>query len=650
MHPALSRDTLFNMQKWILAVSPDHEFLEQISAHLQEGGRFLVICAATAKEALSAAASQPFDLAILDAEISDHPLVPIARELTALLPNLRLLVYPPNNNPKHPALNGLIASGFLNKPFFGPEVISKITNIFKEIPRQQPSPDISEKTLPEMWLEDPNSGARQIEQLLGSTTATAGLLLLRGQVIAGSGAISDESAGNIVNFLTRYWTNIQSGELFRYLRMNYETVTFLVYAVPLFKNVAIGLVYPPDASLDDVRMEVTLLRKGFLSLYTNTGELRHSFSVNQATLAGNPPTAANERPPQRAKTRPIPGEQPNESAETEELDEEESPVLGEEELQHIDELIADMPSPDPEEPSPTTHPLAELEVAEPVTTPAVEPPPGFKAIEPLEDETDLPPEMAVEATGTFEPESPQEEIREPSVSASKTAPLPPLPPQPQAPLPTDDAFPDFDFKLPWENDSTVSEEPSAVQEAAPTPPPLPISMEREESETPEATPTPPPLPETEALPTWFSDFVSQEPQTEEIQPNELLFRYNFILLPRNPDQFITRPLAEILNQYLPQVHKENNWEFISISTRPQYLTWSAAFPLSVTVREVAVEVRNVTNERLFNRFPELLNSHPNADFWAAGYLAVSGANSPSNQLVRDTIELTKQVSLRSTSF
>jgi len=163
-------------------------------------------------------------------------------------------------------------------------------------------------------------------------------------------------------------------------------------------------------------------------------------------------------------------------------------------------------------------------------------------------------------------------------------------------------------------------------------------------------PTPPALAESENLPAWFSDFVSQEPQAEEIQPDELLFRYNFILIPRNPNQFITRPFAEVLNQYLPQVHKENNWEFISISTRPQYLIWSAAFPLSVPVCEVAAEVRSVTNERLFSRFPELLDTHPNANFWAAGYLAISGANSPSNQLVRDYIELTKQVSLRSTSY
>lgn len=646
MHPTPARDTLFSMQKWILAVSPDHEFLEQISAHLQEGGRFLVISATTAKEALSAAASQPFDLAILDAEISDHPLVPMARELTALLPNLRLLVYPPNNNPKHPALNGLISNGFLNKPFFGPEVISKITNIFKEIPRQQPSIDTSEKTLPEMWVEDPNSGARQIEQLLGSTTATAGLLLLRGQVIAGSGALSDESAGNIVNFLTRYWTNIQSGELFRYLRMNFETVTYLVYAVPLFKNVAIGLVYPPNASLDDVRTEVTLLRKGFLGLYTNTGELRHSFSVNQASLAGTPPTGAEERPPQRAKTRPIPGEQPEDEDLTEEQ-EEETAVLGEEELQHIDEMIADMPSPDPDEPSPSTHPLGELDAFEPVVLPVDNLPLGFKPIEPLADEPDSPPEMAAMPEATFEADTQQEEKSEPSVSAAKTAPLPPLPVQVPAPTQGDDSFPNFDFKLPWESNSAPGEEVPPALEGQPTPPPLPVAAE---AEHPAAAPTPPPLAQTESLPAWFSDFVSQEPQTEEIRPDELLFRYNFILLPRNPDQFITRPLAEVLNQYLPQVHKENNWEFISISTRPQYLIWSAAFPLSVTVSQVAAEVRNVTNERLFSRFPELLNSHPNADFWAAGYLAISGANSPSVQLVRDTIELTKQVSLRSTSF
>lgn len=636
------------MQKWILAVSPDHKFLEQISAHLQEGGRYLVISATSAKEALSAAASQPFDLAILDAEISDHPLVPMARELTALVPNLRLLVYPPNNNPKHPALNGLIANGFLNKPFFGPEVISKITNLFKEMPRQQTEADMSEKTLPEMWVEDPNSGARQIEQLLGATTATAGLLLLRGQVIAGSGTLSDESAGNIVNFLTRYWTNIQSGELFRYLRMNYETVTYLVYAVPLFKNVAIGLVYPPATSLDDVRLEVTLLRKGFLNLYTNTGELRHKFSVSQATLAGNPTVPGEERPPQRIKTRPIFVEQPqeNKDLEDEQEEDEETAVLGIEELSQIDALIADMPSPDPVEHVPATHPLSELDAFDSAALPVSETPPGFTPIDASASDSEVLSEILFNAEQSAPPPFPAEKQAEPSVSAAKTAPLPPLPVQPQNTTLSEEPFPNFDFKLPWENETSSVDVPVETS-AQPTPPPLPLTQEPGVS-APLATP--PPLVESENLPAWFSDFVSQEQQIENIQPDELLFRYNFILIPRNPDRFITRPFAEVLNQYLPQIHKENNWEFISISTRPQYLMWSAAFPLSVPVCEVAAEVRAVTNERLFSRFPELLESYPNANFWAAGYLAISGANSPSNQLVRDYIELTKQVSLLSTSF
>lgn len=638
MHRFRARDTLFNMQKWILAVSPDREFLEQISAHLQEGGRFLVICASSGKDALAAAENQLFDLAILDSEISDHPFVPLTRELTALIPNLRILVYPPNNNPKHPAMNGLIANGFLNKPFFGPEVISKITNIFKEIPQEQLADQKFDKSLPELWMEDPSSGAQQIEQLLGATTAMAGLLLLRGQVIAGTGNLSDDSAGNIVNFLTRYWTNIQSGELFRYLRMNYETVTYLVYAVPLFKNVAIGLVYPPDASLENVRAEVTTLRKGFLSRYTSTGELRHGFGISTEALSNPAESLPQERPPQRAKTQPIPGESPSTTAEYEE--EEESPLLSEEDLDKFNALIADMPSPDPEEVSPSTHPLSGPNLEE-------------ETFAPISDEIPLSMnEVAIEAESASEmftrvPETEpvlaaEETPTGPSTSTSKTAPLPPLPGQQaeEQPQPAEN-FPNFDFKLPWEEE----EENSAVEQVPPpltVPPPLPVAEPSLSAGQEEAKPA--------ELPPWFNEFVSLEPNEAEVKPNDLLFRYNILLLPRNEGQFITRPLSEVLNQNLAQLRKEYDWEFISISVRPQYLLWAAAFPLSVTVADVAGEVRRATNDKLFSHFPDLLHSHPSADFWANGYFAISGASSPSGRLIRDFIDLSKRVSQRSNNF
>ena len=63
------------MTKLILAISPDLKLLDQISAHLQEGGRFQVFCVASGKDALTLAAIHPFNLAILDAEINDLPFI-----------------------------------------------------------------------------------------------------------------------------------------------------------------------------------------------------------------------------------------------------------------------------------------------------------------------------------------------------------------------------------------------------------------------------------------------------------------------------------------------------------------------------------------------------------------------------------------------
>ena len=263
------------MTKLILAISPDLDLLEQINAHLQEGGRFQVLGVSSGKEALASAAKQTFDLAILDAEANDLPFLPLTRELVALLPNLKLLIYPPNNNIHHPLLNGVLANGYLNKPFFGPEVNEKISRTLNE-------PDLSDvstsgNNLPRMWVEHPESGMHQIEQLLASTTASAGMLLMHGQILATSGALSDEASHNVVNFLTRYWINIQSGELFRYLKMDNESSNYLVYATPLFKDVAFGLVYHSKISLANIRAEVATIRDTFLSHYGNTGELRSEF-------------------------------------------------------------------------------------------------------------------------------------------------------------------------------------------------------------------------------------------------------------------------------------------------------------------------------------------------------------------------------------
>ncbi len=124
------------MQRAILAVSPNLQFLEQIRSHLEEGGRYRVQGVTSSSDALALVKNTYFDLAILDAESSDVPFVPFTRDLVAAQPGLKMLVFPPSNNPHHPVLAGLVANGFLKKPFFTPEVSRAFKELFSEKPEE----------------------------------------------------------------------------------------------------------------------------------------------------------------------------------------------------------------------------------------------------------------------------------------------------------------------------------------------------------------------------------------------------------------------------------------------------------------------------------------------------------------------------------
>jgi|GEM_PF-1411170 len=628
------------MTKLILAISPDLTLLEQISAHLQEGGRFQVFTAASGKEALALAATQPFNLTILDAEINDLPFIPLTRELVALLPGLKMLVYPPQNNPRHPVLSGLMANGFLNKPFFGPEVNEKILHALNDQDGAFEAV-VDGTNLPRLWLEHPESGVQQVEQLLASTTASAGLLLMHGQVIAATGALADETSQNVVNFLTRYWTNIQAGELFRYLNMDNETKTYLVYATPLFKDVALALIYHTNVSLLDIRDEVSHIRKSFLTRYHNTGELRLEFTplaAAQPTSASVPPQssqepdngttqqlspadelqpAPEETPPQVEAAEPLPEpgdhqmDQPELAAEAEEPDhtgplaplesevespaaeaesEEVQPGLSAEELQNLDALLAGMPEPDPEAAAEESAPIENPELAGDWQVV----PEGIKPVQEPQSHADI--------------TQPLPPVAESKQSPGQTAPLHSQSEQTQ-PIQVQ-PFPDFNFKLPWE-EGYSAQGASAVSSKQPAPPPLPVM----------------------SLP---------EPLEEVGRSSVPLFEFQFLILPRLPQQFLTHELTELLNQQLPRLHESCGWQCTRISVRPLYLQWAAILPSDLCIHEVVQEIKSRSEIQIFANFPGLLQTHPAGEFWAPGYFAISGSHPISNRMVNDYLSLSRQ--------
>jgi DNA-binding response OmpR family regulator len=574
------------MQRYILAISPDAKLLMQIQSHLQEGGRFSVVSASSGGQALELSVNQDFDLAILDAEISDVPFVPLSRELVARSPNIKLLVFAPQNNPRHPALTGLLANGFLSKPFFGPEVSEKISQALSDSNRSTAQIQSEAAEIARAWVQNPEIGAKQIEQILASTTALAGMLLLRGQVLANSGLLTQESNANIVNYLNRYWANIQSGELFRYLTMEHEASSYIIYAAPLIKDTAIALVYNSQKSIQEIRSEVTRLRKAFVEKYSTTSQLRSTFP--SAVLPQDQGNSGEPAVPlrHRVSTNPLSGQpvappQPDETAFEE--------GLTEKEIQNLNQIISEMPAPDPELETPVFQ------------EPAFSAGESWTPMEKLEGEEEGSSVMEPAKVWDTRPVStPEEEIEEqPSVNPPEKS----------------EGFPDFDFVLPWEKGSSANIE----------------------QEVPAFTDLPP-LPVTEKEPFALGD---TEP-VHAIHP-DILFPYTFLMFPADPGQFITRDLAALCNKNMPQLLSSFGWQMNAISVRPLYLQWSALIPPLCRISETVADIRLQLNTLFFTNHPALLQANPEGDFWLPGYFALSGVNPPSNRMINDFIVLYRQV-------
>jgi CheY-like chemotaxis protein len=584
------------MQKFILAVSPDSKLLMQTQAHLQEGGRFSVMCVKSGKEALSSMGTQKFDLAILDGEISDLPFVSLTRELVALSPNLKLLVFPPQNNPRHPVLNGLIANAFVSKPFFGPEVSEKISQVLNERSSSIPQSRPEEVYMTSTWVKNPEVGAQQTEQMLASTTASAGLLLLRGQVLFSSGVLPEESRSNIINYLNRYWMNIQSGELFRYLTMEHEASSYLIYAAPLIKETAIALVYQAQKPLQDVRTEVSRLRKAFLERYTSTRELREDFppQTEDQTVAVPPnqsPSTSRMNTHRFSETPPV--AVPLE-------DEEDQEGLSEKELQNLSNILAEMPAPDPDGTAPESS-----EVSFEKTGPWV----------PAETPFNSQPEP------TLVPETAKPVFAEEELSYLETPPESTATPTLES-MPAHEKggnFPDFDFKLPWEEQPMAETQYGAA--AFVSPPPLPVKTANDDTHP----------------------FVSTGVVPPPLSSQAILLPFTFLLFPADSAQFITRDLAALCNQRLPLILKSYGWQLKAISVRPLYLQWSALIPPFCSVPDKLSDIRLQLNTLFFSTYPTLLKNNPDGDFWLPGYFALSGSQPPSNRMINDFITLFRQV-------
>ena len=118
--------------------------------------------------------------------------------------------------------------------------------------------------------------------------------------------------------------------------------------------------------------------------------------------------------------------------------------------------------------------------------------------------------------------------------------------------------------------------------------------------------------------------------------------YTCLMIPRMPHHYLAGELADRLGQWFQQCCLAFGWRLEGISIRPEYLQWTVQVAPAISPGNLVRIVRQRISLHIFGNYPHLAEQNPSGDFWANGYLIVSGIQPPSAQLLRDYIAQTRK--------
>lgn len=167
-----------------------------------------------------------------------------------------------------------------------------------------------------------------------------------------------------------------------------------------------------------------------------------------------------------------------------------------------------------------------------------------------------------------------------------------------------------------------------------------------------STPPPPILPASaapQAAPEAIAapqPFVDPPPgsllSVEPVSPTLSHLAYTALLIPRIPQHILVGELSEELGLWVPQLCLAFGWRLEGMSIRPETLQFTLQVAPSVSPGNVVRILRQRTSQRIFSRFPELKELNPSGDFWAPGYLIISGSTPPQPNLLHDFVVQTRR--------
>jgi putative transposase len=502
-----------------------------------------------------------------------------------------LVLIPPENDPKHPTIEGIPSAAILRKPFYLPDLLELMDQLCQDDPPAKPA---NSNLLG--WINQPI-----LDQLLATTSASAGAVARRKGGLVLGGTLPEGAENGLAALMSRFWQREERTDLVRFARLESTqgSLDCLIYltALHMEDETAAGLVYPIQTPLSKVRVQAAPLIHAL-----------HELSGQSAAQAEDRPSL------QPAVSAPV--EEKQYSAEWADPVNDQADYETEFPTFNLAELLGSIPSPDPN--GKTTQPANSYNEWQPemiyqfsggltgeTSALPAEPPPNGSIRAETEAEQ-LPPPQPV-STG------PVNAAAENSVTT-----VPPLPPQ--------DAF--AAQLNPEHQDLTAGEVSPTTAADALT---IAANYYLDDSEADAAG-------EQGSVLTSLTSLNQLEPAAAGLSQ----LNYTCVLIPRLPQHYLTRELSEKIGQWIQQVCLAFGWRLEGIALRPEYMQWTVQVTPTISPGNIVKIVRQRTSELIFEQFETLRKQNPSGDFWATGYLIVSGSQPPSAGLLRDYIQQTRR--------
>jgi len=256
----------------ILVASAHPAFGELLRLSLEKSSNYRVKLVRTGTEIFTAVNRDRFDIAIIDADIRDQPFVPMIQNLLARYPAMRIVIIPPESEADNHSIAGLEVDGFLQKPFYLPDLLQLVDRLLQMPTSRSEKIDEGFQAHVEVpgpiapnWLQNRSVVEANLGRAVARTSAQAVLVLKESDTWAKAGKLEISALNELTTRLREFYETPTQLHRLRFIHLDSLGGDILFYSLTLILGYTLCTVYAFDTPLKVVRQEIIQLANAISS-------------------------------------------------------------------------------------------------------------------------------------------------------------------------------------------------------------------------------------------------------------------------------------------------------------------------------------------------------------------------------------------------